>query len=416
MRAFRLFVLFAVIVVVSTASYAKNQVVVRSKSAKVYEKASVKSDVLYTLRKGNNVHILGVNKHGWAKVKINLDGNFGFTGWMFKSSLGVQQTIASTKTSKTSKKRVSDLEKFFEPTQGSKSLSPRVKKKKPKKKKSSRADRKKSKTTNRRSDLAAMEPTLVTERLNLILTPAWTMHSYDVTQVSGNPFSYSVSGMTISGAAHVKAPPLFQNKFFASVILGGSFGLLTTSTNLRDGSGNQFANVKAKNKLYEFNAKLHLLYDVHQMPHGSVLVGPTVGYTYMKFKGDDIVDDNGLASGLYITNARSSMLIGLRAEVTSFPPFKLIGGIDFGLNNKISEEPDNFTGLDAKSKTLYAPYISLHFPIVKPHQFLGIDYRLHYQQTEFTGDASQERGGVTLTDATVSQIYHFAGLTYTFQF
>ncbi|MEZ4820550.1 MAG: hypothetical protein R3A45_11990 [Bdellovibrionota bacterium] len=106
-------------------------------------------------------------------------------------------------------------------------------------------------------------------------------------------------------------------KFFPSLVLGGAYGLLTTSTNLRDANGNQFGNLKAKNRLIGLNAHARFLYDVYQMPHGSVRVGPTIGYQSTKFKSDDIVDDNGDRSGLYVTNKRSSITVGVHSEVTS---------------------------------------------------------------------------------------------------
>lgn len=388
-----------------------NKVIVRTKTARVFEKPSTRSQILYTLRQGNQVHVLGITKKGWAKVKINLDGNFGFTGWMFKSSLGVSQPVSGTASPKQPpKKRVSDLERFFEPTEKGQQLNPRTKPTKTKKSKASKKS-KKSKT-----ELAVMDTTWKTEVLTLIAQPSWILNQYSVSQGGVESFSYNVSGPGLMVGARLKAPPLFNNRFFPSVDVDVMYAFLHTSTNLRDGSNNQFGNITAKNKLFDVHTQANLLVKVHQTPQGKILVGPTIGYHFTKFNSDDIVDDLGVRTGLFVDSKRTNVMLGLHSEISTFPPFVLVAGMDVGLNNSYTEEPDGFTGQDPQAGTLYAPYISLRFPFKRPHQFLALSYRFEYQEIDFTGDSVQDRAGLPLTDASVEQIFHTIGLTYRFAF
>lgn len=397
----------------ATVADAQNKIVVRSNNTKVYEKPETGSEVLYTLKKGNPVHVLGINKNGWARVRINIDGSFGFTGWVFQSSLGVSQSLAKTDSPSPTQSggdRVSDLDKFFQPTDSGQQLTPRTKKE-PKAKR----ERKAKPSQDQDSYLAAMEPAWTTEILSIIAKPSYALHTYRLSQLQGEVFKYSLSGPSLWLGIRAQSTPLFQERFFPSVDVGASYTMLNVTTNLRDSSGNQFGDIKAGNRVLGFDAKANLLVDVHQTPHGRVLVGPTIGYTYASFKGDDIVDDNGIRSGLYVSNRTASLTLGLHSEITVYPPFKLVAGLDVGINNKFEESPEDYTGAQASPNKLWAPYIALHFPIKRPHQFLGLEYRMRYQKTSFTGP-SQPRAGDTVTDAFIEQIYHFAGLTYTFKF
>ncbi|MCB0271535.1 MAG: SH3 domain-containing protein [Bdellovibrionales bacterium] len=407
------FLLLVTIVLLSCPVFANNQFVVRSKSAKVYEKPSTRSEVLYTLRSGNKVHVLGINQQGWAKVKINLDGNFGFTGWMFKSSLGVEQNLATAKPKEEPKKRVSDLEKFFEPTQNSQELSPRVKEKK--KSKTKKASKEKS-SSKPRSEMAALDTTWKTEVLTLVARPSWALHQYNTLQNGSKVFSYTLSGPSVYAGVHAKAPALFNQKLYTSVDLGAEYGFLHTTTNLRDGGGDQFGSLTSKNKMFGFDAKANFLIEASQTPQGRILVGPTVGYRYLKFKADDIVDDNDVRSGLFVTSQRSGVTLGLHSEISTFPPFLLIIGSDFGISQSFKESPEDFSGTDPSAKMLYAPYLALRFPLKRPHQFLALSYSFEYQKVNFTGNSTQDRAGVPLADATVEQLFHLLGVTYTFAF
>jgi uncharacterized protein YgiM (DUF1202 family) len=405
---------------VQDVALAKNSIIVRSAKAKVFEKPSTDSSVLLTLKKGNPIHVLGITKSGWAKVQVNLNGSFGFTGWMFKSSLGVKQTSTpatspQAPSATSSRERISDLERFFEPTEKSNVLVPR-KFASPSKSKSSAS----SKATKSKNTVATTSSSIEpidwkTERLSFSIVPTLLLHTYRLSDPNGQIFSYDIMGPALSAYGTLSAPALLNEKLFASVQGGGYFGMMTTNTNLRDGGGNQFGTVKAKNRVLGLNIRGHLLYKVKEAPQGHILVGPTIGYEFLSFNADDITDDNGDRSGLYVSQRNSSMLLGLRGEISLFPPFLITAGADFGINNLFAEDPEDFTGFEAEAGTLIAPYISLMFPIKRPNHFLGMDYRFRYQKIDFTGD-SQPRASVTVTDASIEQIYQFIGLHYQHKF
>jgi|GEM_PF-5425902 len=413
-RSYVSILLFLVSIICAEWSWAANTFVIKTKTARVFEKPSTRSSVLYTLSLGKKVHVIGLNKQGWAKVRVAVDQNFSFSGWMFKSSIGVLQNIRPNTQNK-SNQRVSDLEKFFEPTKSTKDLSPRVKKPKKSIKPTKPGSSQKSNVT-RKSELAALDPSFVTEILNLSATPTWAMHTYQVYQGTGQALKYTIDGMTAHAALHLKSPPLFKNKFFPSAVGTGTYGFLNTPTKLRDGNGNLFGEVTSKNKLIGWDARLHLLIEVYQQRHGNVVVGPTFGYLWSNFQADDVQDDNGDRSGLYVSHKRTSMIAGLRTEVTAFHPFKFILGMDVGFKNTYVEDPVDFTGSTPVPSWLYLPYVSLHFPLVKPHQFLGFEYRLMYQTIQMSGDSVSDRVGQTISSGSITESFHFAGLTYTFQF
>lgn len=407
------------ILLFTSFAHAQTQALIQKPLVKVYANPTSKSDVLVTLKKGSKVEVAGVTDSGWAKVKVTVSG-FQFEGWVVKSALSKtkapapkaiakptpapQPKVAPQPSTKMTTTSSTQLEQFFEPAPSSSSTTAaaapepvsRVEESKPSREKSSGGD------------------TWRSGKLVLFGSPGYLVHQYTFSDATKDAFRYNLTGISAIVGAEYKAFDFFDDLIRTGLVFQGQYAFLNTKTNLLDGTNTQFADLTAANRMMDIWLKLKVMINFDRIVSKPFLIGFSAGYEYMKFFGDDVVDDNGVGVGLFVDQVVKSIPVGIIAELHFMDPVVMTIGGDVLIRNKASENPPGSSGSLPNAKLGFAPYLKLDFPITGPH-FMGIRYQYRVQETDFTGP-STSRVNNELNEATVLQTFHTLGLEYAYHF
>ena len=414
------------ILLFTSIAHAQTQALIKSTTAKVYSNPSSKSDVLVTLKKGSKVDVAGVTDSGWAKVKVTVSG-FQFEGWVPKSNLSKskaapkavakpapapQPRVTPAPQPKMSSSSSTQLEQFFEPSgSSSNTASTPAPAPEPTRFEESKPSREKSRDTSDGDSWRA-------GKLVLKGSPGYMVHQYTFSDATKDAFRYNLTGLSFILGAEYKAFEFFDDLIRTSLEFQGQYAFLNTKTNLLDGTNTQFANLTASNRVMDLWLKFKLMVNFDRIMSKPFLIGTSVGYQYMKFFGDDIIDDNGVPVGLFMNQSVTSLPVGLIAELHFLDPVVLTLGTDVLIKNKVSEsgegDPPITSGSNPMAKMGFAPYLKIDFPLTGPH-FMGIHYQYRLQKTNFTGQSSS-RVNNELNEATAMQSFHTLGLEYAYHF
>lgn len=411
------------ILLFTSIAHAQTQALIQSATAKVYSNPTAKSDVLVTLKKGSKVEVAGVTDSGWAKVKVTVSG-FQFEGWVPKSNLSKskaapkaapkalakptpapQPRVAPAPQPKMSNSSSTQLEQFFEPSGSSNSTAS-----------APAPEPEPVRDEPRRSSAreTGNGDSWTSGKLILTGSPGYMVHQYTFSDATKDAFRYNLTGLSVILGAEYRAFDFFDDLIRTSLQFQGQYVFLNTKTNLLDGTNTQFADLTAGNRMMDLWLKLKLMVNFERIVNKPFLIGTSVGYEYMKFFGDDIIDDNGVPVGLFVDQSVTSLPVGLIAELHFLDPVVLTLGADVLIKNKASEKPDGSSGTLPKAKMGFAPYLKIDFPLTGPH-FMGIHYQYRVQETSFTGPSSS-RVNNELNAATVLQTFHTLGLEYAYHF
>lgn len=412
--------LLVLLLLFTSLAHAQTQVAIQKATANVYSSPSTKSEVLVTLKKGSRVDVAGVTETGWAKIKVTVSG-FQFEGWIRRDAITKPKTAAAPKAvpakkaptptakSSMSSSSSSQLEQFFEPSSSSAStpapapqddqfIRNEEKPSKPKK-------TKEPKTGSNWKD----------GRLVLTGVPGYAIHQYTFSDATRDAFRYNITGPTVILGAEYKAFEFFDDLIRAGLQFQAQYMMLNTKTNLLDGTNTQFSDLTAKNKAVDAWLKAKIMVNFDRIVGKPFLIGLTGGYEYMRFWGDDVIDDNDVPVGLYVDQRTTSIPVGVLAELLFLDPVVLTLGADVLMKNSTKENPDGSSGTQPNTKMGFAPYFYLNFPIVGETHYMGIRYQLRVQETTFTG-LSTSRVNNELNEASALSVFHTLGLEYSYHF
>ena len=409
----------------TTLAHAQTQVSIQKPTAQVYASPSTTSEVLVVLKKGSKVDVAGVTETGWAKIKVTVSG-FQFEGWVKKDAILKPKTPATTTPRAIAKKPTApkaapksnlssssskELEQFFEPSSQPSSSSSFTPAPAPEPVARVEEKPKKEKKTREPSSGGNWK----TDKLILSGSPGFAIHQYTFSDSTRDAFRYNLTGISAILGAEYKAFNFFDDLIRMSAQFQGQYVMFNTKTNLLDGTNTQFSDLTAKNAMMDLWFKLKFMVNFERIMSKPMLVGVSGGYQYMRFFGDDIVDDNDEPVGLYVDQTTKSIPVGVIAELHFLDPVTMTIGADVLIKNSAKEGPALTSGSNPKAKMGYAPYLYLNFPIVGENHFMGIRYNLRLQETTFTGP-STTRVNNELTDATSLHVFHTLGLEYAYHF
>lgn len=417
------------LILVSTLSFAQTaKVMIQKPVAQVYTNPSTTSEVLVVLKKGSKVDVLGVTQDGvWAKVKVVVSG-FQFDGWIQRSAIAKAKTetvakpaAKSTTPPKTAapasglkSSSTTELEKFFEPSTTTSTPAPTTNvapTESPRESEPAAAPKPKKQKTPREPG----EKSWVTDRLTVYGLPGFSFLQYTFSDATEDAFRYNLSGLNLQTGAEYQAFQLFNDALRISGQLNAQYAFFNTKTNLLDGTGTEFSDLTAKNRMLDIWIKLKLMLNFDVLMQKPFLIGLSVGYDYMKFFGDDIIDDTDVPVGLFVNQTTTSIPVGLIAELHFLDPVTLIMGTDVLMMSSSSESPDGSSGSDANPGLGLTPYLHLTFPLVGDKHYMGFMYQFRIQETKFTGPSSV-RVNNTLNDASALQTMHTLSLEYAYHF
>ncbi len=429
----RKYLLLLLLLVSPWANAQTSKAVIQKPTAPVYASASQSSEVLVTLKKGAKVEVAGVTETGWAKVKVMVSG-FQFDGWVLKDAFSKTskptkapaKTATKTATKATpaagmTKSSSTELDQFFEPSKPSTSSTSSATASSSSSSSASESsavsafDEPKSERKSREKSSRGSGENWKTDRLTLYGVPGFAFHQYTFSDTSQEAFRYNLSGPSLQVGAEYELIRLFNELIHLRSQLQVQYVMFNTKTNLLDGTNTQFSDITAKNKLLDVWLKLKFMIDLEKIFQKPLFLGLTVGYDYMWFMGDDIIDDNGTPVGLYVGQTTRSVPVGALVELHFLDPVALTLGADVLIMNSASESPDASSGTQPKPKMGFAPYMILNFPIVGDTHFMGFRYQLRVQETSFTGPSSS-RVNNDLNDAVGLHLYHNVGLEYSYHF
>lgn len=396
---------------------------IQKPTVKVFANASSKSEVLVTLKKGSKVEVAGVTDSGWAKVKVTVSG-FQFEGWVVKSALSkiktatpapkamvtrqapVAKPAAPQASGKLTPTSSTQLEQFFEPSNSSETSST------PAPQPVARVEE--SKPVLESSNSGTKGDSWTSGKLVVFASPGYMFHQYTFSDATKDAFRYNLSGLSATIGAEYNAFEFFDDLIRVGAMFQGQYVFLNTKTNLLDGTNTQFSDLTAKNRLMDIWLKLKFMVNFDHIVSKPFLIGFSGGYEYMRFFGDDVIDDTGVPVGLFADQITKSIPVGIIGELHFLDPVVMTIGGDVLINNSASEKPANSSGTNPSPKMGFAPYLYLNFPITGQH-YMGIRYQYRIQETNFTGPSSS-RVNNTLNAATVLQTFHTLGLEYDYHF
>lgn len=411
------YLLFAVLFF-STVAGAQTQVLIQKPTAPVYANPSTTSEVLIVLKKGSKVSVAGVTDDGWAKVKVIVSG-FQFEGWVKKDSFAKPKTTTNVApkaavTAKAAEPKSNlttttptQLEQFFEPTLPAGSISDPVAEK--------NVERIEEPKKARSQNSSAGGDSWTSKKLILYGAPGYSIHQYTFSDETKDAFRYNLSGLSAMIGIEYKAFNFFDDLIRMSGQFQSQYVMYNTQTNLIDGTNTQFSDLTAKNRMMDLWFKVKIMLNFDRIVSKPFLIGFSGGYEYMKFWGDDVIDDNGTPLGLYVDQTTKSIPVGMFAELGFLDPVIMTLGSDILISNSASETPDGSSGSQPSAQTGLAPYFYLNFPIVGDEHYMGLRYQLRVQETKFTGPSSSRVNNV-LNEATGLQVFHTLGLEYAYHF
>ncbi len=363
--------------------YAQTQGVVSARLANVREKPTTRSEVLMRLRKGQKLQVLS-QRGKWYKVRVKVDANFTFDGWMSKKVVKVKK--ASSSRSRRSSGKVAPPPRRVSPPA--------------------------RRTPPRRSTTIAQERQKFDGgRGEVSLSLGYQIYNYSVETGGAAPsklFSYNLPG--IGGEARAKY--WFMQVMDGKVHLGGTFGLNYTmykhTTNLMF-TNNTTTDLSTSHTSYDMKGAFLAKYLLRSGVFDSVSLG--LGFEYFKFSADDVESDTG-PIGLYTSQTMSSLYADLSARLF-FGGLTADLGADVLFLNFASESPDGTTGSDPSGGIGFVPKIQFGYQLGGHHN-VSLGYSLKMQSTSFSGAGS--RVGSSLTDGSISVKSHqlTAGYYYSF--
>jgi hypothetical protein len=447
MRAPRAFFLILFALFLSTSARAQSTGTALSADVPVHEQPNPKSEILIQLEKGRKVSVL--KKQGvWLQVKVQLDKDFAFTGWVREKSIrwkGIAQAKPAAKPLPVPPRPTAvptavptpvpteppfippaarlepaepfplptpkiDPEPFFAPVP---TPTPRRPMPPP------AAPPPPVVMPEREVAAQRFEPGVVfAEQVpslgELSAGIGYVLHGYKFSPGTGtgNAFSYNLPGL----AFEVRGRYWFWRSEETGFRIGGEAlyrqGFYRNETTVT-ASGGTPTTVKSGHSTYDAIVRVPAEYRFEIGGRGAS-VGLSAGFEYFKYTGDDANDAAGDPLRLYVGQTTMSLLTGVEGTIPIGEKFSLEPAFDLLALNFVSESPSDQSGTSPEGKLGFVPSLRFVWKITPKHH-LSATYQLRLQDYAYD-DTGSRIGTDNVTDGSADTTSHFVMFGYRFAF